>query len=59
MACPKAALASFPVGLLELGFLLPAQQRRDGDAYDASGFLLVALREQGGDGRFHLGRELC
>jgi hypothetical protein len=50
--------ASFPMGLVELGNLQPAEQRLCADADRFGRFLDVPLAQQGGDGFFFLPPEL-
>jgi hypothetical protein len=47
------------IGLLELGLLLPSQERSCPDTYRPSGLLVVPLREQCGDRFLHLAAEFC
>ena len=54
----KGETARFPVGNIELGYLLPAQERSNADAYRARRFFLVPMREKGSYRLLHLAAEL-
>src|ERR1017187_7834187 len=56
-ALPERFPARLPIGLVELGFLHPSQQRVDPNTRRAGSFLHAAVRQQGRDGLLLLASE--
>src|ERR1039458_1368457 len=57
LALPQRFPARLPIGLVELGFLHPSQQRVDPNTRRAGSFLHAAVRQQGRDGLLLLASE--
>jgi hypothetical protein len=57
--CSLGGAAGGPVGLLELGLLLPSHESGGRDPDRAGGLLDVALRQHGGNGVLQLALEFC